>query len=258
MDDLNFYFGSCIVLPFPHTLDAPEKEHIGGLNVLVRVLQYALDTGQTLLLAGHTDSVGDAGANVELSQARAENVHYFLLGDYQSWAEACENYQVADYQSILNWLADTRGWDCDPGDVDNIDGPKTRGGLKGFRKAYKDAYDEELPDGNKPTKDDWMAFAKLYEESLDDLVDVKTARDNLVFASSPVLACGENWPDAGDYADNIRSAENRRVEFLFFEDSTLPEFAASDPPGYLIYGTDRFYTREYLLIDPAFRFYFSI
>lgn len=259
MDDLNFHFGSSVLLPVPHDLNSHDQQYVGGLRVMSRAMTYIIESGHKLLIAGHTDSVGGGGANCELSQARCDNVLFFLQGHYDAWAEACAQHKVEDYQNILNWIADTRGWDCDPGDIDNLDGPKTQSALKGFRKAYRLAFEQELQDRSTPSAEDWRAFANLYETAIEEHVDVQRARSSITFITPSTLACGEHWPEQGKYQDNIRSAENRRVEFLFFADTAdLPDFAASSPPGYEIYGTELFFVREYLDVHEEYRFYFSV
>lgn len=258
MDDLNFHFGSCVLLPIPQALQAPQDPHIGGLKVVARAMDYAIESGRPLLVAGHTDSVGSDQANISLSQKRSDNLLLFIQGDYAGWADSCADYRVEDYQLILKWIADFWSWDCDPGPVDNVDGPQTQRGLQRFSEIFSGVFNESLAALNAPSKDHWQAFARLYEQALMERVDIHGARAALNLLDPATLACGEHWPEQGQYQDQLRSGANRRVELLFFDDTDLPDFSATDPPGYDIYGTDLYFEREYLTVDPDYRFYFSL
>jgi hypothetical protein len=259
MDDLNFHSASAVVLPVPPPAGEWEQGHIGGLDCIARCLAYSQESGHQLMVIGHTDSTGGSDANLTLSERRAENARRLLTGDKSAWAEACnESHRVEDYQLILAWVRDAFGWNCDPGAIDNRDGPATRGALDRFRAQYDESFGASLPrDPPVPTLDDWSAFFDLYEAVLADKVDVQSMRGGLRFTEPPILACGEAWPIAGQGRDNFRSSANRRVELVFFEE-TPPDLSATTPAGGILYGSRLHYRKTYVPIDPVHRFYFSV
>lgn len=257
LDDLNFHTASAVLLPAPHTTRDWREGHIGGLSCIIRALEHVLEKNHTLLIAGHTDTAGGDSANRELSKARAENVRLFLTGDSEGWAAACGKHKVNDYQSILTWVANEYGWNCDPHGVDGQHGPRTTAALKGFRRNYQASYGRKLPSAERMTMDDWKALFHLYDVYVARSVDLEKARNSLQLAAPPILACGEDWPIEGQGKDNFRSQSNRRVELIFFKEPPT-DFSTQDPPGAQLFGTRLFYQRRFLSIAPRHRFFFSI
>ncbi|NTX11822.1 OmpA family protein [Myxococcus sp. CA056] len=257
LDDLNFHSGSAVLLPAPHARENWRQGHTGGLTCVIRALEYALEKKQTLLVAGHTDSVGGDGSNRALSKARAQNVHDFLTGDKAGWASSCAEHTVQDYQTVLTWVADEYGWNCDPGGIDGQHGKRTTAALEAFRKAVEAAHGSKPPDSRAPGVEDWKAVFQLYETYVAGRVDLKAARGALSFATPAVLGCGEDWPIEGQGQDNLRSQVNRRVELVFFEEPP-PDFSRQSPPGAQLYGAQGGYQRSYLPITPRHTFFFSV
>lgn len=257
LDDLNFHSGSAVLLPAPHARENWREGHTGGLTCVIRALEYALEKKQTLLVAGHTDSVGGDGSNRALSKARAENVHHFLTGDKAGWAASCAEHTVQDYQTVLTWVADEYGWSCDPGGIDGKHGSRTTAALTAFRKGVEAAHGSKPPDSRAPGVEDWKAVFQLYETYVAGRVDLKAARGALSFATPAVLGCGEDWPIEGKGQDNLRSQVNRRVELVFFEEPP-PDFSRQSPPGAQLYGAQAGYQRSYLPITPRHTFFFSV
>src|SRR5690606_17709787 len=64
--------------------------------------------GHTMLIAGHTDSVGGEAGNQGLSEQRAELVHAVLMGNRDKFAEIAQaTHKVSDYKQILKWASVT-------------------------------------------------------------------------------------------------------------------------------------------------------
>ena len=259
MDDLNFHIGSAVVLPISIRNGEWEEGYIGGLDCIARGLTYSQESGHALMVIGHTDSTGGRDANLALSELRAQSAYRLLTGERDAWAQAChEAYKVEDYQLILKWIRDEFGWNCHPGAIDDVDGPNTRGALGRFRDQYDASFETSLPrDSQSPTLDDWSAFFDLYEAALAEVADVSSLRGGLRFTEPSILACGESWPIVGQGRDDFRSSTNRRVELVFFDEAP-PDLSESDPPGTMLYGSNLYYHKVYISVDPSHCFYFSV
>lgn len=266
IEDVNFHFNSAVLLPAPpgEGPQSPSQSRVTGLSVIaVAILHAEATPGPKLLIAGHTDSVGSAGANRGLSQRRADNVHAYLQGDAARWSQGCAHHMVEDYQLILRWIADEHGIDCSPGLVDGIAGPNTRRALNDFRAEFNRNHAGSLPTSGAIAPADWEAFFKFYDLSLADLLEVEpdslaSKRSAIVFMEPATLACGEDFPVDKVGYDNVRSEINRRVELLFIDDAAAPNFSQEVPPGRSIYGSPARYTRTYIEVEGLGLFKFSI
>ncbi|BBO88755.1 peptidoglycan-binding protein [Desulfosarcina ovata] len=184
-----------------------------------------------LLIAGHTDTSGDDAINFPLSDARAANVLALLEGDRERWVTICRQHsKVADYQRILSHYAQVRGWDCDPGPVDNILGEQTRQAISAFQNRYNEAFDRSIAVDGAVGRETLGAFFDLYMDELARLLDssvdsLDAFRQSLRFIDPDhkTIGCGERMPIEDAHRDNFRSAENRRVELLFFSTSQPPD-----------------------------------
>ena len=258
MEDIHFHFDSAVVLPWRYgenTVLSADEQRISGLSVIAAALRYAkANSGRKLLLAGHTDSSGQADYNRKLSKTRTEATQALLKGDKDAWGEACAEHQkVEDLQMVLKWVAEVHGWPCNPGAVDNEMGPKTRAGRRAFRKRYNDDFSGSLALDADTTASDWKAFLDLYEVSLtDDLGDeLKAGRNALTFYDPPILACGEDFAQGTNTPAGMRSASDRRVDLLFLDPGQdYPDFFEETPPGKSIYGPFPWVRRNYLPVDP--------
>ena len=91
-----------------------------------------------IVLFGHSDTTGDPSYNYDLSGWRAKGIKALLDGDSESWLKVIDlAVKVEDYQGILKALFVAHGWDCDPGEVDNIEGTKTKAAIEAFQEKYK-------------------------------------------------------------------------------------------------------------------------
>lgn len=249
VDDVSFHFNSPVLLPAPSDVEGnPDGGGLAGLVVIARVLAHAAEaSGKEVIVAGHTDTVGSAGANLTLSERRANNVMLYLKGDRDAWARSCEQFQARDVQQVLRWISHTHGFDCDPQSTSGELDTRTVAARRRFRHEHNQRFNTRIPVQGAQSAADWSAYFGLYEKSLATLMQVEVAdlaskRSAITFANPAVLACGEHWPIDGVGIDERRSATNRRVEVLFYEPGTLTDQTQTTPPGLDLYGP-----------NPAFR-----
>ena len=249
-EDVLFRTNSAVVLPSgeeptPDPATGRIRTLVGCAAAVLRHLEEHPD--EKLLVAGHTDTAGTSAVNVELSRYRAACVTAVLAGDSESFAKICATWKrmcVADYQQILKWVAETRGWDCDPGPITNTHNGRTNTALTRFRELYNEVGPGSTwaPKCNRwgeaVDKSTWVAYFNCYEEALaeelgTDQAGVGTLRSNLRFlTASRSVGCGEAHPKEAENVDEYRSQTNRRVEAIFFLPGDEPTLACSaDPAG---------------------------
>jgi hypothetical protein len=247
VDDLHFRHDSAVLQPDAGSdggASAGDPPSRTALDLLRACLLYAKDNpSHKLLVTGHTDSslsTGGPGYNLGLSQLRANNILALLARDPDGWADSCTaKSKVEDQQAILAFVAQTMGWPCDPGAVDGIAGPGTRGAIRAFQKNYNDAFDKSIGVDGQVGRETWKAFFDVYMFELAKLLQtdddgLKAMQGALVFVDGGhrAVGCGdahpiERTPDpaeqAGGAETGFRSETNRRVELLFFEPAHLPK-----------------------------------
>lgn len=262
MEDVHFHHDSAVVLPWRYGEDAgigEDEDRLSGLSVIAAALRYAKQNpAKELLLVGHTDSSGQTDYNRKLSEARAKITQALLKGDRDAWGGLCAEHQkIEDLQSTLAWVAETHGWPCHPGPIDDDMGPKTRAARRAFRKRYNDEMSGSLSLGADQTSaDDWKAFFDVFELGLTDELgdDLSACRSALKFHGPDVLACGEDFAVGGNRPVGMRSASDRRVDLLFLDPAKpYPDFFAESPPGRSIYGPVPLVKRRYLPVAPPVR-----
>jgi peptidoglycan hydrolase-like protein with peptidoglycan-binding domain len=233
MEDVHFHLDSAVLLPdFALTSDpnAPEADRITGLAVLRTCLLHAQETSDLLLIAGHTDTTGQPDSNLTLSMQRAENVFCALTGDRDGWVSNCgQKHKVEDYQQILKWVARIWEWDCDPGEVDNSFGPKTKTATQEFQRSYNLDFSCSIAEDGDVGDETWGAFFDVYMEVLKLILETDDGglaayRQSLRFADpgNETVGCGQNFPIEEPRRAQYRSRINRRVELLFFNPAQLP------------------------------------
>ncbi len=199
-----------------------------------------------VLVAGHTDTVGQDGDNDDLSTERAMNVLLYLSAKKEAWAEHSFKFQEADdYQFILLWAHREFGFDCNPGEIDNDFGSGSKTALKNFRRDFNAHFETELfteaelNDGTRKEVD-WLGFYICYDDVLSramgiSLKELETKKQGIKFTDPQGIGCGENFPIENPDQDNFDSLRNRRVDILFFEPGEEPDLTIA-PPGQPIYG----------------------
>ena len=219
---------------------------ITGIGVIYSVYRFIeLFPDYKIIIAGHTDTSGGIENNFRLSELRANNVLYLLLGKKNEWADTSfEKHTVSDIQSILKHYSEYFNWNCDPGPIDGIIGNKTKGALKVLQESFNaNRVDFGLDNyGNIPikeiankklNKETWEAIFGLYIYELSRMLnctpsdsDFESYRSSIKFMKDDckVLTCGESFPIAEADRPNTRCQANRRVEILFSIEENIPDF----------------------------------
>jgi Putative peptidoglycan binding domain len=228
VEDVHFHLDSAVFLP--DYGDAPDPARITGLAVIAAAYDHAKNNPTRQLLdAGHTDTSGQDAYNLGLSVQRADSVLHVLLGNRSGWVSvSVAKHKVEDYQQIVKWASWAYGWDSDPGAIDNVDGSKTKAGVKGFQRNYNETFGGSLAVDGVVGEQTWGAIFDVYMDYLKKMMKVDdaglaTARGSLKFIGPKRVGCGENFPIEAPRQDNYRSKVNRRVELLFFESGQVPK-----------------------------------
>jgi hypothetical protein len=218
-----------------YNLEAPEEENdrASAMSILAATYQFLERNSEyKLLVSGHCDTSGEGNYNFALSELRAKNALYLLLGERDQWVEVCqEKSKVEDYQRILKHAAGLYGWDCDPGPIDNILGDKTRNGLRSFQENYNIRFEQSIAVDGKIGRETWGAFFDVYMDdlaaALDSTIEELSSHRQIRFLddNNRFIACGEKVPKDQPARDNYRSRYNRRVELLFFRPPYLPDLS---------------------------------
>ncbi|MDG5816823.1 peptidoglycan-binding protein [Chitinispirillales bacterium ANBcel5] len=197
------------------------------ISELVTVTNYAHDfPDKELVLFGHTDQTGSEGYNYELSRLRSCAVKALLDGDETAWAEITKNRsRVKDYQQILKTLSTSHNWPCDPGEVDDINGPKTEEGVKAFQEMFNIKFNENITEDGKIGPQTWKAIFKTIRSFVETEPKKLIAEDTLPefsygYNGKGVYPCGESFPMEGT---DPKDARNRRVEVVFYDRAQAPE-----------------------------------
>ncbi len=247
--DVHFHHNSAVLLPNyghdkapPHAgADSPSNY---GLSVLSACLYHARHNDeQKVLIAGHADTSGPDPHNFKLSKKRADAVLHALLGERDAWvAIAKDTGKTEDYQLILKWFAQVYKWDCDPGKVDNIKGPKTTTAVRNFQTSYNSAFDGKLAVDGSVGKQTWGAIFDVYMDVLQNQLETDEAglsdfRACLKWLDPGLktVGCGEQFPIEEARRDNYKSEINRRVEILFFDPGQEPQLVYCKPSCQAIY-----------------------
>jgi len=214
---------------FHHNCALPCLDEKGELiGLLGSAFSFAKDNpDRELIVHGHADTSGDPEYNLAISKRRAEAIKGLLDNDMDLWngVVTCKDHKLEteDYQQTLKGLSGKYGWDCDPGDVDNKDGPKTKEGVKGFQTEYNSRYNGTLTVDGVVGPKTWEAIGKTIRSILEDYLKNDQRLDPIPTITygypdgNGIYPCGEGCPieNAGD--SNYKSAENRRVELVFYK-----------------------------------------
>jgi outer membrane protein OmpA-like peptidoglycan-associated protein len=248
VEDTLYHHDSAVLLPDqpagPSSEDgeepSEETEQITGITVISSIYNFMeLNPEKKLIIAGHTDTSGRERYNFELSSLRGKSVLYLMEGNKDGWAQNSDNKnKVEDYQQILKHYWRLWGWNCDPGNIDNVLGPNTREATRNFQERYNTEFSESIPVNGRVELETWGAFydcyireiAQMQETTVEGLAEDR-ARINYVSEDYHILACGESHPIEEAERDHYRSQVNRRVEVLFFDPGEEPEINCPDPEG---------------------------
>jgi outer membrane protein OmpA-like peptidoglycan-associated protein len=248
IEDALFHHDSAVLLPSkpagPSSEDgaepSEETERITGLEVISAIYNFISENPEKkIIIAGHTDTTGNARYNFGLSSLRANSVLFVMNGNKPMWVNNSDKkHKVEDYQQILKHYSKIWAWDCDPGPIDNIRGPKTRGATRNFQERYNKEFKQTISEDGMVGKETWGAFFDCYNRELHDMQDTtkeslaeKRAKIKFVSDEYKTLACGESHPIEAKNFDNYRSQINRRVEIIFFDPEEAPELNCPNPAG---------------------------
>ena len=216
---------------FHHNSALPCLDNKGGLiDALGAAFVFVKENpSKVTVVFGHSDTSGDPSYNYDISQWRAESVKALLDNDSETWLDMVELASKAeDIQQLLSSLVTGYGWSCDPGTVDNRMGPKTKAGLKTFQEEYNAKYDGTLRVDGIIGEKTWTALFCTLRSFLEETVEAKTGENSIPqltygYEGNGIYPCGESFPVDETARDDYKSAENRRVEILFFDKGTCPK-----------------------------------
>jgi outer membrane protein OmpA-like peptidoglycan-associated protein len=269
VEDVHFHLDSAVLLPDfsagDPDADPTDTNRVTGLAALCSAYLHAeAHSEQKALIVGHTDRSGPEKYNLELSELRAANVLALLEGSRQPWADICQRkHRVEDYQTILKWVHRTWGWGCDPGKVDNVLGPKTRGATEVFQRLYNSGA-ADLPPGFRANiavdgavgPQTWGAFFDVYMRVLEQLLETDSAglaarRQSIQFVDPrKTVGCGEYHPLTDNVVANRVSKIDRRVEILFFDPGEEPRLDCHPGPGVCTKDVCELYDRKFYRLRP--------
>ncbi len=259
MEDVLFHLDSSVMMPErpsgksstdgasgPQTGIKELQDRITGVKALALVFkQVEFDPDKRILVAGHTDTSGQAKYNFELSDLRAKNILYLLTGEREDWATVSHNrHRIEDYQQILMYVFKSRKWPCNPVKVDNNWGDDTEKATNNFIQYYNSEFADKHARARIPgtastavrndarkrwTREMLEAVYDIYSEDIANTLsvsadDLESLRHGLNFVSDEkrFVGCGESFPIQSAEKDNYRSQQNRRVEILFFDKDEVP------------------------------------
>ena len=192
---------------FPSALYAPDAlvPHFTSDSDLFQRLQTVLDLGNQnpkydVDALGHSGSDDIAADQESLARSRVQLLANILARDATALGKQLANEgSVSDLQELLVGL-NARGWTCDPGPVDGIDGPKIQAGVRAFQLDHNERGLEPLDRDGIAGPLTWAALAQAWvdlvfnpEPEHDPDADNDAASDT---SKSEVPADQEKSPDS--------------------------------------------------------------
>jgi hypothetical protein len=198
--EAHFRTGSAVMLPEGEAPTTTVGTAVSSTGALAMALRFSADRPyETILVAGHTDSVGSDKSNRKLSEQRAELVYALLTGAKDKFvALANATDLTSDWKQILRWAsvalaslpvpegtpepADSFA-DCDPGAIDD-DASTGVEPLKAFQRAYNanqellDAPEGKIAVDGAMGKQTWGAIYECYQFNMaQELCEVERPED---------------------------------------------------------------------------------
>jgi outer membrane protein OmpA-like peptidoglycan-associated protein len=213
LDGMHFEFDKTFLLP-------------SAMNGIAVVKDFWRESPhRTALLVGHTDQIGAASYNQQLSLERAKSVDAFLRDDVPAWSAhfAAGRWHYREFQHMLSALPGDAPTKFYEGPVTGNNDMKTLLAVKAFQAWSNRTRGTSLPidgDPNRPATRDALIAAYM------DLDGTTLPKD-----MEPSLhGCGPFHPLAPGL-DEVSRAKNRRVEIFLFDGPIDPPIAPCDPPG---------------------------
>lgn len=194
------------------------------INAVITSLDFASkNADKEAVIYGHTDSSGETDYNLKLSELRCKTVKAFIDNKPQEFVSICKDKsKVEDYQTFLSVLTKKYSWECDPGAIDNQDGPKTKEALKQFQIDYNLFYGKSIGEDGKIGPETWEAFFNVIMEQIhgsatteagDSAPKLKYGKNNGIYP------CGEKYAQEAYAKKGRKSQKDRRVEIVFNDPS---------------------------------------
>ena len=247
MEDVLFHLNSAVMMPEnPQGKSSAqgggasdEQLVLTGLKALALVYkQFEFDPDSKIVISGHTDTSGTFDLNFKLSDERAKNILYLLIGTKEEWAKICYGRQkIEDYQQIMKHFEKKIVCGCDPDKVDDTWGDKTKTATLNFfkktvpGKAVSLFAQVENDSKKRWPLEAWYPVYDLYSQEIVEVLEISLAelesrrKSSVKFIDDkkPFVGCGESFPIDAKEKNNYRSQKNRRVEILFFDKDEIPE-----------------------------------
>lgn len=200
------------------------------LEAVVTALAFAhYEKEKELVVFGHTDRSDDNDYNFDLSELRALTFKAILANDTERWLKSVEEKsKVEDYQRILKTFTNVHGWNCDPGNVDDVNGPKTKTGVENFQRDYNQKFKDDIDKGKKEKLNDdgiigpktWTAIFHVYQYYLEIALAGEIGKHTIPpliwgYKSEGIFPCGECLPKTSNFA--YYSQTDRRIELIFYD-----------------------------------------
>ncbi|MCK6556309.1 hypothetical protein L6Q96_17275 [Candidatus Binatia bacterium] len=248
LEGLHFHHNSAVLLPVQPEGTAADRAEVTPSQVLAACLAHAEEfRDERLVVTGHADTSGRQAYNVTLSEQRSQCIVALLVGGDEGKRNfvriAKARHKVEDYQRILEFIAVTEGFDCDPHGVDGDHGSDTTTAIRNFQQAFNDAeIGPHIAVNGRLTDETWGAFFEMYQRDIrralgedpNDPAALDELRSHLTFfdADRRGVGCGEHFPIENRGLDGFRSAENRRSELCFLPPGNDPDLTGDHPgPG---------------------------
>jgi type VI secretion system secreted protein Hcp len=201
-------------------IDADEKL----ISAVVATLAFASkNTEKEATIYGHTDSSGETDYNIKLSELRCKSVKAFIDNKPQEFVSICkEKSKVEDYQTFLSVLTKKYSWECDPGSIDNQDGPKTKEALKQFQIDYNLFYGKSISEDGRIGPETWEAFFNVIIEQILGNANAQSGNSALKLTygkNNGIYPCGEKYAQDAYAKKGRKSQKDRRVEIVFSDPS---------------------------------------
>lgn len=227
------------------SLASPQRITMAAIAVTLLFMEN--NPNYRCVIAGHADTSGQNDYNFNLSKMRAQSILYLIEGKKQEWVSLCQSkYTVTDYKLIMNHYSLIHGLDCYFDKIDNSENVVTKELVYAFQCACKKTFGSNLTPSGQLDKATWEMIFELYTHEIALLLGVSTSELNTyrnkmkyVDDENRVIACGERIPIDEPDRNNYRSAENRRVEILFFHEKQLPDLSAHLSGGKIFNGTGK-------------------
>jgi type VI secretion system secreted protein Hcp len=195
------------------------------VGAIATVLIYAnKNSDKEIVIYGHTDSSGETDYNIELSELRCKSIKALLDNKQEEYVTVCNGkFKVEDYQTILSIVTKNYQWDCDPGAIDNQNGPKTESALKKFQIQYNHSYGKSIDEDGKIGKQTWGAFFIVIHDKIRELAskEIGDTQPSLKYGKGGkgIYPCGEKYAQDAYAKKGRKSQKDRRVEVVFNDPS---------------------------------------